>query len=126
MIKGELENFEAVSETPYRFDGEISVVVGAYSYSSAILFANTMQDFGFANIVGEQTGGYSWQTGGTQLFTFPHSKLIAVSPRFYLQRPSGKMKGEPVNPDIKIATDPFLPDALIKQLVKQFEANYVL
>lgn len=90
VITKEYLKFEPVEEhEPLKFTGKVSVEIGALTYSSAILFANTMQDFGFANLVGGPTGGYSWQTGGIQFFTLPNSGLLAVSPRFYLARPVG-------------------------------------
>lgn len=112
--------FETVDPNePLHFNGQVSVVVGALTYSSAILFANTMQDFGFANVIGERSGGYAWQTGGIQFFTLPHSGLRAISPRFYLEKPSGKGKGEVIIPDISIMDNPLEPAHTIKQLAAQ-------
>lgn len=111
---------QPVKDEPLKFNGKVSVVVGGYTYSSAILFANTMQDFGFAEIVGEESAGYSWQTGGIQFFTLPHSKLKAVTPRFYLVRPSGSQKGLPVTPDKELKDDVLKPTQLIEKIVNEF------
>lgn len=113
------------NETPndkelLKFDGDVSVVVGKVTYSSAIVFANTMQDFDFADIVGEKSAGYSWQTGGIQFFTLPHSGLKAVSPRFYLVRPSGEGKGLPVLPDTPLPDDALNPRALIDIIAQRY------
>ncbi|MEW6982860.1 S41 family peptidase [Colwelliaceae bacterium 6471] len=121
VVSAEYDKYEMPSEDEsLRFQGQVSVVVGKITYSSAILFANTMQDFGFAEIVGEKSAGYSWQTGGIQFFTFPHSGLKAVSPRFYLVRPSGEGKGLPVLPDAAFKDNELDPRALINQIAQNY------
>ncbi|MCC2618010.1 hypothetical protein LJ739_17280 [Aestuariibacter halophilus] len=105
---------------PLHFDGDVTVVIGALTYSSALVFANTVQDFGFAQIAGEPSGGYSWQTGGIQFFTLPNSGLKAVAPRFYLHRPSGEGKGQQVMPDVELRDDPRTPRNLIEQLARRY------
>ncbi len=100
VISKSYQKFEPSGiDNPLYFGGKVSVLVGVNTYSSAILFANTVQDHGFARIIGDATGGYSWQTGGIQFFTLPNSKLRAVSPRFYLARPSGEGENQVVEPD---------------------------
>ena len=121
VVTANYNKFEAPeNDEPLRFPGDVSVVVGKITYSSAIVFANTMQDFGFGLIVGEESAGYSWQTGGIQFFTFPNSGLRAVSPRFYLVRPSGEGKGEQVIPDVKLKDDALNPDSLIKTIAHTY------
>ena len=53
-------------DNPLRFRGRIYVLVGPTTYSSAVLFANTMQDFDFAVIAGEAASVRSTQSGGVQ------------------------------------------------------------
>lgn len=113
---------QPVNDEPLKFSGKVSVVVGSYTYSSAILFANTMQDFGFAEIVGEASAGYSWQTGGIQFLTLPNSQLKAVAPRFYLVRPSGKQQGLPVIPNKAFQDDVLKPQQLINTIMNEFNA----
>lgn len=121
VVTADYDKYEApVNDEPLKFDGKVSVVVGTVTYSSAILFANTVQDFGFADIVGENSAGYSWQTGGIQFFTFPNSGLKAVSPRFYLSRPSGKNLGLPVLADFPIHDNPLNDRELINELAKNY------
>ncbi|GLX78280.1 hypothetical protein tinsulaeT_16200 [Thalassotalea insulae] len=116
IITKNYDHFEQVTHNnPLAFSGHVSVLIGKVTYSSAILFANTVQDFDFADLIGEESAGYSWQTGGIQFFTFPNSGLKAVSPRFYLERPSGKGKGKSVIPDIYIKDNPLdSREAIIK------------
>ena len=74
------------------FTGDVAVKIGAYTYSSAIVFANTLQDFSIAPLVGEDTTGRSTQTGGIQFLNLIHSNLQMVSPRFILTRPNGELQ----------------------------------
>ena len=57
VVTADYDKFE-VPETdePLRFNGDVSVVVGEITYSSAIVFANTIQDFEFGQVVGEKSG----------------------------------------------------------------------
>jgi C-terminal processing protease CtpA/Prc len=89
------------------FRGDVFVLVGGATYSSAILFANVVQDFSFGKLVG--VGGYARtrQTGGTQSYTLPNSQLRIVVPRFILDRPSGNRTPPFVAPDIEIDDTPF-------------------
>ncbi|MGW8394712.1 S41 family peptidase [Pseudoduganella sp. HUAS MS19] len=104
---------------PLHFSGKVFVLVGDLTYSSAILFSNTVQDYGFARLVG--AGGYAYvrQTGGTQKeHLLPNTGLEVVVPRFVLDRPSGKRKPALLRPDIVLADDPFDREALVKALLK--------
>ncbi|WP_342117926.1 S41 family peptidase [Pseudoduganella sp. OTU4001] len=104
---------------PLHFNGKVFVLVGDMTYSSAILFSNTVQDHGFAKLVG--AGGYAYvrQTGGIQKqHLLPHTGLEVVVPRFVLDRPSGKREPALVQPDIVLADDPFDRQALVNALLK--------
>ncbi len=105
---------------PLHFGGKVYVLVGDLTYSSAILFSNTVQDHGFATLVG--AGGYAYvrQTGGTQKqHLLPHTGLEVVVPRFVLDRPSGKREPALLQPDIVLADDPFDRDALVNALLQR-------
>lgn len=120
VIDGEISTInKAEPDNLAKFDGLVSVLIGPYTYSSAILFANVIQDHGFGQLVGEVTGGKSGQTGGIQVLKLSHSALEVVSPRFYLTRPSGDRNMEPVTPDIKISYDKTQPKQLISKLIDQ-------
>ncbi|NOT94254.1 S41 family peptidase [Ferruginibacter sp.] len=68
---------------------KVSILLGPYSYSSAILFINTIQDYKFGQLVDEPTGGKSGQTGAIQFSKMPNTGLTMIVPRFYLERPKG-------------------------------------
>jgi Peptidase family S41 len=99
------------------FNGELIVLVGPSTYSSAILFANVIQDFGFGKLAG--TGGASRadQSGGIQRSVLPNTGLVVYWPRFILARPSGARDPRYLEPDIVIETDPFAPGAAAEELL---------
>jgi len=101
------------SDDPLHFDGEVYVLVGAGTYSSAVLFANTVQDFKFGTLVGEGSSVRTTQTGGIQRIELPNSALVLWSPRFVLTRPSGTPSPQWLTPDIEVADDPLDPQAMI-------------
>ena len=102
---------------PLRFDGDVYVLVGRMTYSSAVLFANVMQDFGFGKLVGERGHARTRQSGGTQDRTLPHTGLGLVLPRMVLERPAGPRAQPFIEPDIVLADDAFRPRALVEALL---------
>jgi hypothetical protein len=88
------------------FKGDVFVLVGGATYSSAVLFANVVQDFGFGKLIG--VGGYARtrQSGGTLNYTLPHSGLRIVIPRFILDRPSGARVPAFLAPDVLLNDNP--------------------
>jgi len=115
---GDLDKFIHVNDTTsFKFNGQVSVLIGPYTYSSSILFANTVQDYNFAALVGEPTGGKSGQTGGIQIMVLKNSKLKAFCPRFILERPNGGMSLEPVVPDKIIKYSKINPEGLISKVL---------
>ncbi|WP_288378569.1 S41 family peptidase [uncultured Massilia sp.] len=107
-------------ENPLRFTGKTYVLVGRLTYSSAVLFSNVMQDFGFAKLVG--AGGYARtrQTGGVVNVKLPNTGLEITIPRFVLDRPSGSREPALVHPDIVLPDSPLdrrqAIDALLARL----------
>ncbi|WP_081220985.1 S41 family peptidase [Pseudoalteromonas luteoviolacea] len=84
------------------YRGKTSLLIGTGTYSSSIVFANTVQDHQFAQLIGNSTGGRSTQSGGIQFKHLTHSQLQMISPRFILTRPSGNQQMTPVQPDLSI------------------------
>lgn len=120
VVNGFVDSWEQPEPAhPLHFRGKVFVLVGDMTYSSAVLFSNSVQDFGFARLVG--AGGYAYvrQTGGTQKqHILPNTGLEVAVPRFVLDRPSGKREPVLLQPDIILADDPFDRDALINALLK--------
>lgn len=93
------------------------------TYSSSILFINTIQDYEFGKLVGDKTGGKSGQTGGIQTLALSNSKLFTVVPRFWLTRPKGGHNLELVTLDTVIDYDPMQPTQLIDKLLLSHKAS---
>ncbi|PWF54626.1 S41 family peptidase, partial [Massilia glaciei] len=90
VISGKMQNLEQPElDNPFHFSGKTYVLVGRTTYSSAILFSNTVQDFKFGMVVGATGYARARQSGGIQHFSLPHTKLSVVVPRFILDRPAG-------------------------------------
>lgn len=104
-------------EEPLRFDGDVSVLVGPQTYSSAVLFSNVVQDYGFAQLAGVGGAVRTRQSGGTRSLTLPNSGLVLSYPRFVLTRPSGKAEPLLLQPDVPLADDPLRPRAAIEALL---------
>ncbi|MBD1581109.1 S41 family peptidase [Pseudoalteromonas sp. S16_S37] len=102
----ELDNF---------YHGKTSLLIGTGTYSSAIVFANTVQDYHFAQLIGLPTGGRSTQSGGIQFMSLNHSQLQMISPRFLLTRPSGIKQMTPVQSELTLS-QANLPKALTSSL----------
>ena len=58
-----------------------------------MLFANVMQDFGFATLVGTGGAARRSQSGGVYGVPLPQSGLTLSIPRFGLDPPGGAPKG---------------------------------
>jgi hypothetical protein len=103
IVDGEVETWiPAQPDNPLRFTGKVYVLVGSATYSSAVVFSNVVQDFGFGTTAGHGGSVRAATTGGTRRTTLPNSGLILVSPRFVLTRPSGKTTPTLLTPDLEV------------------------
>ena len=117
IVKGEIQIWEQPKPAdPLHFGGKIYVLAGRTTYSSSILFLNTMQDFKFATLVGEAGSSRARQSGGIQHMVLPNSKWGLIVPRFVLDRPSRLRDPELVQPELVMKDDPFDERALINAL----------
>ncbi|MGY4517111.1 S41 family peptidase [Lysobacter sp. HA18] len=103
---------------PYRFRGKTYVLVGRTTYSSAVLFANTMQDFGFGVVAGEGRSVRAKQSGGVQRIDLPNTGLALWLPRFVLTRPSGRDTSTWLTPDLPLGDDPLNQSAMVDAAVR--------
>jgi len=117
VIRAEQQNWVPPAlDNPLRFDGKVYVLVGRLTYSSAIVFSNVVQDFGFGRLVGERGIARARQSGGTQDRTLPNTGLGLVVPRFILERPAGPQGDGMVRPDIVLQDNPFNRRELVERL----------
>lgn len=105
-------------DEPLRFGGDVHVLVGPLTYSSALLFSNVVQDYGFAKVAGVGDSARTWQSGGVQNLTLPNTGLVLSFPRFVLARPSGEVEPLLFRPDVRLADDPLRPRAAIDALLE--------
>ncbi len=116
VVRGSQSTYQAAPDNPLRFTGKVYVLIGPYTYSSAILFTNAVQDYGFATVVGTGGAARATQSGGTQNVKLSRTQIGLVVPRFLLKRASG---GEGlVQPDILIPADPFRAATAIEALLR--------
>ncbi len=115
IVRGSQSTYQP-ADNPLRFPGKVYVLIGPATYSSAILFTNAVQDYGFATVVGTGGAARATQSGGTQNVKLTHTQIGLVAPRFVLKRPSGA--GGLVQPDILIPDDPFRAATAIEALLR--------
>jgi hypothetical protein len=89
LLQEEWEDYIDPQKPAVRFEGEVYLLIGEITYSSAIVLATTVKDYNMATLVGQQTGGFANQTGQGNLFSLPNSELRAYVPTRLLLRPSG-------------------------------------
>ncbi|HSX58983.1 MAG TPA: S41 family peptidase [Tahibacter sp.] len=123
VVDGRIERvIEPQPGHPLRFRGKTYVLVGRGTYSSAVLFANVMQDYGFATLAGTGDAARARQSGGVQRVVLPHSKLVMSVPRFILERPSGAAGPALVTPGIAVEDDPLQPRRAVDALLARVTA----
>jgi hypothetical protein len=116
VVRGSQSTYQPALDNPLRFTGKVYVLIGPYTYSSAILFTNAVQDYGFATVVGTGGAARTTQSGGTQNVKLSRTQMGLVVPRFLLKRPSG-IEGL-LQPDILIPEDPFRAATAIEALLR--------
>ena len=67
IVDGEVETWiPPQPDNPLRFAGKVYVLVGAATYSSAVVFSNVVQDFAFGTIAGQGRSGAVRATTGVR------------------------------------------------------------
>jgi C-terminal processing protease CtpA/Prc len=74
---------------PLRYSGDTYLLINSGSYSASVIFAAIMKDYGFATLVGEETGQPANPYGGSHFFFLPNTHLLACVPTGRCYRPSG-------------------------------------
>ena len=118
VVSGRIESdVVPPSDEPLKFTGPVDVLVGPLTYSSAVLFANVVQDYGFGTVAGTGGAARTRQSGGVQTLVLPNTGLVLSYPRFVLDRPSGKRRPALLQPDLPVEEDPMDPGAAIQSLL---------
>ena len=108
-----------------RFNGKTYVLIGPNVFSSGMLFANTVQHYGIAPLVGEKT---RWQLsrqhlGDVVIGTLPHSHLnFMVSTTIFSVSTSSNRRDAYINPDYEVrkskVSSPKNRDATLEYAIK--------
>lgn len=99
-------DFIKPKRNPLRFSGNIFVLTGSYTFSTAADFAATIKDFSIGTIVGDETGGLPACYGDVFKFSLPNSGLEVRVSHKYSVRPSGQDTGRGVIPDYEVKPGP--------------------
>jgi len=98
---------DPLADNPYRYTGKVAVLIGACTFSSANMTANTIQDFQLATLIGEPTGEPANDYGEVLYFETPHGKVPCGSSSKMFVRANGDVRDKnPVLPDILVRQDP--------------------
>lgn len=85
-----------------RFSGKTFVLIDNGSYSMSVIFAAVMKDYGFATLIGEETGQSANPYGGNYFFSLPNTHLRASVSMGRTFRPSGEDTGRGVIPEYEV------------------------
>jgi len=90
----------------FRFSGDLYVLIGRRTFSTAADFASLIKDFSVGTLVGEETGGLASCFGDAYLTELPGSGLsLRISYKYFL-RPGGFDDGRGVLPDVTVKDSP--------------------
>lgn len=109
------------ADLPNRFAGNVYALIGGLTYSQAIVFAATLQDFDIATLAGEHTEGPANQTGQITMSALPNTGFDAAAPIYIFTRANGDSERTSVIPDIAIDNDPLEPMASVSALVARVQ-----
>ncbi|MEE4245078.1 MAG: S41 family peptidase [Kangiellaceae bacterium] len=105
-----------------RYKGNVYVLVNRQSHSQSSVTAAQLQDYGWATIVGEETGDYPTLYASQFEYALPSTGIVVKISKGYIVRVNGSKKAEGVMPDIRIE-DHLLDknDEVLKGLLNQLE-----
>lgn len=124
LVAGLIESeVKPSASEPLRFKGQLYVLIGPQTYSSAILFSNVVQDYGFGKVAGVGGAVRTRQSGGVRSLRLPNTGLVLYYPRFVLDRPSGAGKPVYVEPDLRAPDDLLDENAAANALLNGRDPN---
>jgi C-terminal processing protease CtpA/Prc len=125
---GELFDFDIPLAQPRRagrFAGKVFVLINRHSYSNTVMVAATVQDYGFATVLGEETSDLATTYGAMEELVLSRTGVKVGFPKARIVRPSGALEARGVIPDIAIPT-PVVPtqeDVVLQQAARIIEAR---
>lgn len=85
-----------------RFSGQVYVLINRQTHSQSAVTAAQMQDYGWATVVGEETGDFPSLYASQYGFALPNTGIEVKISKGYIVRVNGSKKSEGVIPDIFI------------------------
>jgi hypothetical protein len=103
---GEIYDYEFDNYIPQpesnRFKGQVYVLVNRQSYSQSTVTASQVKDYGWATIVGEETGEYPNLYASIYSYSLPETGITVEVAKGKIERVSGADHGTGLMPDIEI------------------------
>jgi C-terminal processing protease CtpA/Prc len=99
VVTLDYDEWREPSENANRFAGKTVLLIGARTYSQAIVFGATFQDFRVGLVVGQPTGGWANQTGQVHMTPLAHTGLSVAAPLYIIYRPNGDRRAGGLQPD---------------------------
>ncbi len=87
-----------------RFTAPVFVLINRRAYSNSVATAALIQDYGFGQVIGEETSDLATTFGAMEQFTLPATGIAVGYPKAFIVRPSGDLTARGVAPSIRIAT----------------------
>jgi hypothetical protein len=116
---------EVLEDTPFQFSGDVYVLIGPGTFSTATEFSAMVKDYKLGELIGSETGGLATSYGAFYPFDLPNTRLLVRVSHKRIYRPSGEDDGHGVIPDhtvmttrrdISLGVDPILGYAI--ELIK--------
>lgn len=111
------------AQLAHRFDGPVYILIGPQTYSQAVVFAATIQDYQLGQLVGEATQSPANQSAQVKRMAAEHTGIEAMAPLYVFTRASGVVGTDPLEPDIPIVDQPLQPMHSVRNLIEQLEAG---
>ncbi len=89
-----------------RFHGRVHVLVNRHSYSNAASTAALIQDYGFGQVLGEETADVATTYASVLTFALPASGVVVTYPKSRILRPNGDESLLGVVPDVVLPREP--------------------
>lgn len=116
----QFDKYQPISEKK-RYKGNVYVLINRHSHSQAAVTAAQIQDYGWATIVGEETGDYPSLYASQFQYSLPITNIVVKISKGYIVRVSGNKESKGVIPDIMLR-DHLLDenDEILTQLLQRF------
>jgi len=109
---------------PKRFNGKVYVLINRYSYSMSAYAAAIIQDYGFAEIIGEETAEEVTTYVASHVFKLPNTQITVQYPKGFAVRPSGDETLRGVVPDQVVYENEFTDkDEILEYAIKLIESK---